>query len=61
VIFSVFDSLSDHSFFHSMNTRELNMRFHLFNGFLDSLSRGLGRVHGHASKAFFCWSMTLFL
>jgi hypothetical protein len=45
-LFSVFDSLSDHSFSHSMNTHEPNMRFHLFDGFLDSLSCGLGRVHG---------------
>jgi hypothetical protein len=30
------------AFFHSMNTCELNMRFHLFDGFLDSLSCGLG-------------------
>jgi hypothetical protein len=49
----VFDSLSNHSFSHSMNTREPNMRFHLFDGFLDSLSCGLGRVHGHTSRASF--------
>jgi hypothetical protein len=29
------------------------MRFHLFDGFLDSFSCGLGRVRGHASKASF--------
>jgi hypothetical protein len=34
----VFDSLSDHSFSHSMNTHEPNMSFHLIDGFLDSLS-----------------------
>jgi hypothetical protein len=28
------------AFSHSMNTCELNMRFHLFYGFLDSLSCG---------------------
>jgi hypothetical protein len=47
----VLDSLSDHSFFYSMNTRELNMRFHLCDGFLDSFSCGLGRVRGHVSRA----------
>jgi hypothetical protein len=41
------------TFSHSMNTCEPNMRFHLIDGFLDSLSCGLGRVHGHASKAYF--------
>jgi hypothetical protein len=49
----MFDSLSDHSFSRSMNTCEPNMRFCLIDGFLDSLSSGLGRVHGHASKASF--------
>jgi hypothetical protein len=52
-LFSVFDSLSDHSFSHSMNTREPNMRFCLIDGLLDSFSCGLGRVHGHACRAFF--------
>jgi hypothetical protein len=41
------------AFSHSMNTCEPNMRFDLIDGFLDSLSCGLGRVHGHASKAYF--------
>jgi hypothetical protein len=49
----VFDSLSDHSFSHSMNTHEPNMRFYLIGGLLDSFSCGLGRVHGHASGASF--------
>jgi hypothetical protein len=49
----VFDSLSDHSFSHSMNTREPNMRFRLIDGFLDSFSCGLGQVHGYASRASF--------
>jgi hypothetical protein len=49
----VLDSLSDHNFSHSMNTREPNMRFHLFDGFLDSFSCGLGRVRGHVSRASF--------
>jgi hypothetical protein len=40
-----------HSFSHSMNTHELNMRFHLFDGFIDSFSCGLGRVRGHISRA----------
>jgi hypothetical protein len=49
----VFDSLSDHSFSHSMNTHEPNMRFHLIDGFLDFFSCGLGRVHRHAAGASF--------
>jgi hypothetical protein len=49
----VFDSLSDHSFSHSMNTHEPNMRFCLINGFLDSFSYRLGRVYEHASRASF--------
>jgi hypothetical protein len=49
----VFDSLSDHSFSRSMNICEPNMRFRLIDEFLDSLSCGLGCVHGHASKASF--------
>jgi hypothetical protein len=49
----MFGSLSDHSFSHSMNTREPNMRFHLIDGFFDSFSCELGRVHGHASRASF--------
>jgi hypothetical protein len=52
-LFSMFDSLSDHNFSHSMNTHEPNMRFRLLNGFFDSLSCGLGRVHEHASRASF--------
>jgi hypothetical protein len=40
-------------FSNSMNTCEPNMRFHLFDGFLDSLSYGLWRVRGHASIASF--------
>jgi hypothetical protein len=51
--FSVLDSFGGHSFSHSMNTHESNLRFHLIDGFLDSLSCGLGRVHGHASRASF--------
>jgi hypothetical protein len=51
--FSVLGSFSDHSFSHSMNTHELNMRFHLFDQFLDSFSCGLGRDHGHAPRASF--------
>jgi hypothetical protein len=27
------------------------MRFHLFDGFIDSFSCGLGRVRGHVSRA----------
>jgi hypothetical protein len=49
----VFNSLSDHRFSHSMSTRELNIRFHLFDGFLDTFSCGLGRVRGHVSRASF--------
>jgi hypothetical protein len=49
----MFDSLSDHSFSHSINTHEPNMTFHLIDVFLDSSSCGLGRVYGHASIAFF--------
>jgi hypothetical protein len=49
----VLDSLSDHRIFHSMNTHELNMRFHLFDRFLDSFSCGLGHIRGHASRASF--------
>jgi hypothetical protein len=45
----MFESLSD----HSMNIREPNMRFHLIDGFLDSISCRLGRVHGHAFRASF--------
>jgi hypothetical protein len=37
-----------HSFCHSMNTHELFVRF---DGLLDSLSCGLGRVRGHVSRA----------
>jgi hypothetical protein len=44
----VVDSFGSHSFSHNMNTHEPNMRFHLLDGFLDSLSYGLRRVHGHA-------------
>jgi hypothetical protein len=40
-----------HSFSHSMNTLESNMRFHLFDGFIDFFSCGLGRVREHAYKA----------
>jgi hypothetical protein len=40
--FTVVDSFGGHSFSHNMNTHEPNMRFHLFYGFLDSLSCGLG-------------------
>jgi hypothetical protein len=40
-----------HSFSHSMNTHESNMRFHLFDGFIDSFSYGLGRVREHAYRA----------
>jgi hypothetical protein len=47
------DSLSDHRFSHSLNTHEPNMRFRLIDGFLDSLSCGLGRVLGLASRASF--------
>jgi hypothetical protein len=47
-LFLVVNSFGGHSFSHSMNTHEPNMRFHLFYGFLDSLPCGLGRVHGHA-------------
>jgi hypothetical protein len=36
-----------------MNTCEPNMRFCPIDGFLDSLSCGLGWVHGHASRASF--------
>jgi hypothetical protein len=36
-----------HSFSHSMNTHDLFMRFDVL---LDSLSCGLGRVHGHVSR-----------
>jgi hypothetical protein len=49
----VFDSLSDHNFSHSMNTREPNMRFHLIDGSLDSFSCVLGRVYGHACRVSF--------
>jgi hypothetical protein len=35
-------SFSGHSFSHSMNTHEPNMRFHLFDQFLGSFSCGLG-------------------
>jgi hypothetical protein len=45
----VFDSLSGHSFSHSINTHEPNMRFHLIDGFIDTFSCGLGQVYGHAS------------
>jgi hypothetical protein len=51
LLFKVLDSFSDHSFSHSLNTHEPNMRFHLFDRFLDSFSCGLGRVHGRASRA----------
>jgi hypothetical protein len=37
-----------HSFSHSMNTHELFVKF---DGFLDSISYGLGRVRGHAYRA----------
>jgi hypothetical protein len=47
----VLDSISGYIFSHSMNTHEPNMRFHLFDRFLNSFSCGLGRVHGHASIA----------
>jgi hypothetical protein len=47
-----FRHISGHNFSHSMNTHEPNMRFHLFDRFLDSFSCGLARVHGHASRAF---------
>jgi hypothetical protein len=43
--------IGGHSFSHSMNTHESNMRFHLFDGFIDSFSCGLGRVRGHVSRA----------
>jgi hypothetical protein len=36
-----------HSFSHSMNTHEPFVRF---DGFLDSFSCGLERVHGHVSR-----------
>jgi hypothetical protein len=49
----VFDSLSDHTFSHSMNIHEPNMRFCLIDGFLDSFSCGLGRVYEHSSRASF--------
>jgi hypothetical protein len=52
-LFSVLDSLSGHSFSHSLNTCEPNMRFCLIDGFLDSFSCRLGWVHGHASRASF--------
>jgi hypothetical protein len=41
-LFSVVDSFSGHSFSHSMNTREPNMRSLFIDGFLDSFSCGLG-------------------
>jgi hypothetical protein len=50
-LFSVLDSFSGHIFSHNMNTHEPNMRFHLFDRFLDSFSCGLGRVHERASRA----------
>jgi hypothetical protein len=49
----VFVSFSGHSFSHSMNTYELNMRFLLIDGFLDSFSCGLGQVYGLASRVSF--------
>jgi hypothetical protein len=49
----VVDSFGGCSFSHSMSTHEHNMRFLLIDGFLDSFSCGLGRVHGHASRASF--------
>jgi hypothetical protein len=49
-LFSVVDSFGSHSFSHSMNTHEPNMRLHLFDRFLDSCSCGLGRVRGHLLK-----------
>jgi hypothetical protein len=52
-LFSLFDSLSDHSFSHSMNTSEPNMRFCLVDGSVDFFSCGLGQVHAHASRASF--------
>jgi hypothetical protein len=36
-----------HSFSHSMITHEPSVRF---DGFLNSFSCGLGRVHGHVSR-----------
>jgi hypothetical protein len=53
--FCVFDSCGNLvcSFSHSMNTHESNMRFHLFDGFLDSFLSGLGRVRGYAFRASF--------
>jgi hypothetical protein len=38
-----------HSFSHSMISHEPFVRF---DGFLDSFSCGLGRVHGHVSRVF---------
>jgi hypothetical protein len=49
----VVDSFGGHRFSHSMNTHECNMRFHFFDGFLDSFLIRLGRVHGHAFRASF--------
>jgi hypothetical protein len=53
VSFSVLDSFGGHSFSHSMNTHESNMRFHLLMDSLTPFSSGLGQVHGHAFRASF--------
>jgi hypothetical protein len=52
-LFLVVDSFGGLSFSHSMNTPEPKIRFHRFDGFLDSLCCGLGWVRGHASRASF--------
>jgi hypothetical protein len=51
VSFSVLDSFGGHSFSHSMNTHESNMRFHLLIDSLTPFSSGLGQVHGHSFVA----------
>jgi hypothetical protein len=43
--------VGSHGFSHSINTHESNMIFHLFDGFIDSFSCGLGRVREHAYRA----------
>jgi hypothetical protein len=45
-LFSLFDSFSGHSFSHSMNTHEPNMRFHVFDRFLDSFLAGSDEFMG---------------
>jgi hypothetical protein len=53
VAFLSVDSFGGHSFSHSMNTHEPNMRFRLIDGFLDSLSCGLEQIFGPTSRASF--------